>query len=128
MKVEHMIKVLLTVALLGSVGGFANLAIAQGKQGEAFGSDASSLQAKLAAQCAHRRTMPPDPRDDCARKLRNEVQAGYGQGGVAASQAAVAGPGNGGQGAGAGNEGGQGNGGGQGIGPGNGGGQSKGRH
>jgi hypothetical protein len=127
MKVGHMFKVLLTIALLGSVAGFANLAIAQGKQGEAPGSDAASLQAKLAAQCAHRRTMPPDPRDDCARKLRNEAQAGYGQGGVSAGQAAVAGPGNGGQGAGPGNDGGQGNGGSQGIGPGSGGGQAKGR-
>lgn len=122
-----MVKVLLTVALLGCLGGFANLAIAQGKQGEALDSAASSLQAKLAAQCAHRRTMPPDPRDDCARKLRNEAQAGYGQGGASGSQAAVAGPGNGGQGAGPGNEGGQGNGGSPGIGPGNGGGQAKGR-
>lgn len=122
-----MIKLLLTVALLGSLGGFASLAVAQGKQGEALGSDASSLQAKLAARCAHRRTMPPDPRDECSRKLRNEAQAGYGQGGVTAGQAAVAGPGNGGQGAGLGNEG-PGNGaGGQGIGPGNGGGQGKGR-
>ena len=34
-----MIKTLLTVAVLGSVGGFASLAVAQGKQGEAIGSD-----------------------------------------------------------------------------------------
>ena len=46
----HMIKILLTVAVLGSVGGFAGLAMAQGKQGEAFGSEVSS-------QCAHRRVI-----------------------------------------------------------------------
>jgi hypothetical protein len=110
-----MIKILLTIAVLGSVGGVANLALAQGKQGEA------------SSQCAHRRVMPPDPRDDCARRLRNDAQLGYGQGTAAAggagdSQAAGAGPGNGnGNGIGAGN--GQGNG----IGPGSGGGQAKGR-
>ena len=74
-----MIKTLLTVAVLGSVGGFATLAVAQGKQGEAIGSDVS-LRAKLEAQCAHRRIMPPDPRDDCARQLR-DAQVGYGGGG-----------------------------------------------
>ena len=110
-----MIKTLLTVAVLGSVGGFASLAMAQGKQGEAIGSDVS-LQAKLEAQCAHRRIMPPDPRDDCVRKLR-DAQVGYGGGGSASSssysQAAGVGPGNG---AGPGN----------GLGPGNGGGNGKG--
>ena len=118
-----MIKILLTVAVLGSVGGFAGPAMAQGKQGEAFGSDVSSLLAKLEAQCAHRRrTMPPDARDDCARQLRSDAELGYGQGGASASQASGAGPGNGaGQGIG------PGNGGGQGIGPGSGGGQAKGR-
>ena len=117
-----MIKILLTVAVLGSVGGFASLAVAQGKQGEAIGSDVASLQAKLEAQCAHRRIMPPDPRDDCARQLR-DAQLGYGGGGSASSssysQAAGAGPGNGlgpGNGAGPGN----------GLGPGNGGGNGKG--
>jgi hypothetical protein len=130
-----MMKILLTLAILGTAAPFADLAIAQGaqgKQGEAFGGDVSSLQAKLAAQCAHRRTMPPDPRYDCDRKLRNDAQLGYGQGGASASQASAAAPGNGGgQGGGPGNEGGQGigpgNGNGQGIGPGNGGGQGKGR-
>jgi hypothetical protein len=101
-----MIKILLTVAVLGSVGSFAGLAMAQGKPGEAFGSEVSS-------QCAHRRVMPPDPRDDCVRKLRGDAQLGYGQGGASASsssdgQASGAGPGNG-------------------IGPGNGNGQGKGR-
>src|SRR5688572_21777530 len=116
-----MIKTLLTVAVLGCVGGFASLAMAQGKQGEAIGSDVS-LRAKLEAQCAHRRIMPPDPRDDCARQLR-DAQLGYGGGGSASSssysQAAGAGPGNGlgpGNGAGPGN----------GLGPGNGGGNGKG--
>jgi hypothetical protein len=105
-----MIKILLTVAVLGSVGGVADIAMAQGKQGEA------------SSQCAHRRVMPPDPRDDCARKLRNDAQLGYGQASAADGQASAAGPGNGnGNGIGAGN--GQGNG----IGPGSGGGQAKGR-
>src|SRR6185369_4737275 len=66
----HMIKILLTVAVLGCVGSFAGLAMAQGKQGEAFASEVSS-------QCAHRRVMPPDPRDDCVRKLRSDAQLGY---------------------------------------------------
>src|SRR5262245_19097296 len=117
-----MFKVLLTVAVLGCVGSFTGLATAQGQQGGASGSDVSSLQARLAAQCAPRRTMPSDPRDDCNRKLRNDAQLGYGQDGASASQAAAAGPGNGGgQGTG------PGNGAGQGIGPGNGNGQGKGR-
>jgi hypothetical protein len=107
-----MIKILLTVAVLGSVSSFADLAMAQGNQGEAFGREVSS-------QCAHRRTMPPDPRDDCARKLRSDAQLGYGQGAASASnssssQASGVGPGNG---AGPGN----------GVGPGNGAGQGKGR-
>jgi hypothetical protein len=98
------------------------------------GSDIASLRAKREAQCAHRRTMPPDPRDDCARILR-DAQLGYGQGGASASssgpsQASGSGPGIGpgsssGQdnGIGPGRGGGQGNG----IGPGSGGGQGKGR-
>src|SRR5258705_10004287 len=110
--IGHMTKILLTVAVLGSMGSFAGPAMAQGKQGEAFRSEVSS-------QCAHRRVMPPDPRDDCVRKLRSDAQLGYGQGGASASsssdgQASGAGPGNG---AGSGN----------GIGPGNGAGQGKGR-
>jgi len=103
-----MIKILLTVAVLGSVGGVADLAMAQGKQGEA------------SSQCAHRRVMPPDPRDDCARRLRNDAQLGYGAASAGDNQAAGAGPGNG---VGPGN----GNGAGNGIGPGRGGGQAKGR-
>jgi hypothetical protein len=120
-----MIKMLRMVAILVPVGSFAGLAVAQGKQGDAFGNDVASLLAKLEAQCAHRRrTMPPDPIDDCARKLR-DAQLASGQGGASASsQASGAGPGNGaGQGLGPGNAGGQGNG----LGPGNGGGLAKGR-
>src|SRR5262245_44590278 len=116
-----MIKILLTVAVLGSVAGVADLAMAQGKQGE------------VSSQCAHRRVMPPDPRDDCARRLRGNAQLGYGQGSASASnsgdaQASGAGPGNG-NGNGNGNGGGPGNGAGagNGIGPGSGGGQAKGR-
>src|SRR5262245_28256248 len=99
--------------------------MAQSKQGEASGSDASSLQAKLEAQCAHRRRMmPPDSRDECANKLRGDAQNGYGQGGASASSSQASGAGTGfGPGNGPGNGGGSGNG----IGPGNGGGQAKGR-
>ena len=68
-----MIKILLTVAVLGFVGSFAGLAMAQGNQGEVFGSEVSS-------QCAPRRVMGPDPHNDCVRKLRSEL--GYGQGGA----------------------------------------------
>jgi hypothetical protein len=127
-----MIKLFLTVAVLGSVGSFAGLAMAQGKQGEALGNDVSSLLAKLEAQCTHRRrTMPPDPRDDCVsklNKLRSDAQIGSGQGGApdSSSQTPGVGPGNGGgpgNGLGPGNGGGPGNG----IGPGSGGGQGKGR-
>ena len=112
----HMIKILLTAAVLGFVGGFAGLAMGQDKPGEALGSDVSS-------KCAHRRTMPPDPHDDCFRKQRSDAQVGFGQGSASASGV---GPGNGGgraKGIGPGNGGGQGNG----IGPGSGGGQGKGR-
>ena len=70
-----MIKILLTVAVLGCVGSFAGLAMAQGKQGEAFASEVSS-------QCAHRRVMLPGARVDCVRKLRGDAQLGYGQGGA----------------------------------------------
>jgi hypothetical protein len=103
-----MIKILLTVAVVGTAGSFADLAMAQSKQGE------------VSSQCAHRRVMPPDPRDDCARRLRSDAQLGYGQGAASDGQAAGAGPGNG-----AGNGLGPGNG--NGIGPGSGNGQAKGR-
>ena len=106
-----MIRVLLTVAALGFAGSFAGFAMAQGKQGEAFGRDVSS-------QCAHRRVIPPDPRDGCVPQLRSDAQLGFGQAGAAANgssdgQASGVGPGNGGAG--------------NGIGPGNGSGQAKGR-
>jgi hypothetical protein len=38
-----MIKMLIAVAVLGSVGDFAGLAMAQGKQGEALARDVSAL-------------------------------------------------------------------------------------
>jgi hypothetical protein len=114
-----MLKILLTVAALGSVGSFAGFAMAQGKQGEAFGSDVASLLAKLEAQCAHRRMMPPDPRDGCA-KLRGDAHPGYGQQGASdtKSQATLTAPGA---------APGIGPGAAPGIGPGKGGGQAKGR-
>jgi len=68
-----MIKILLTVAVLVSVGSFAGLAIAQDQQGEASGNEISS-------QCAHRRIMGPDPQNDCVRKPRSGPQLGYGRG------------------------------------------------
>src|SRR5688500_12365884 len=71
----HTMKLLLTVALVGCVGSFAGPVIAQSKQGEASGKDISS-------QCAHRRIMPPDPHDDCARKVRSDAQVGGGLGGA----------------------------------------------
>jgi hypothetical protein len=117
-----MIKTLVIVAALGPMASI--VAIAQGKQGEEFGSDVASLLEKLEAQCAHRRrTMPPDPRDDCndkLHKLRSEAQVGTGQGGLAATTGQ---PSDRGQGIGPGNGAGQGNS----IGPGSGGGQGKGR-
>jgi hypothetical protein len=71
-----MIKILLTVAVLGSVGSFAGPSMAQGKQDEAFGSEVSS-------QCAHRRVMPPGARDDCVRKPHDDAQQlGYAQSGA----------------------------------------------
>jgi hypothetical protein len=112
----HMRRVLLAAAVIGCAGGFAALAMAQSKEGDGLG-DVSSVVAKLEAQCAHRRAMPPDPRDDCARKLREAQRA-----------AGVAGAGNGaGQGAAAGLGVGPGNGAGNGIGPGSGGGLAKGK-
>ena len=111
-----MIKILLTVAVLGSVSSFAGIAIAQSKQDEAFGRNVSS-------QCAHRRIMPPDPRDGCVRKLRSDAQLGSGQGGGSTSSSSYSQFSGGGAGIGPGNGGGQGNG----IGPGSGGGQGKGR-
>ena len=65
-----MIKMLLTIAVLGSMGGFADIAMAQDQQGEAFGSEISS-------QCAHRRVMAPNLREGCGSKLRSDAQLGY---------------------------------------------------
>jgi hypothetical protein len=63
----HIIKILLAVAVLVSVGSFAGPAMAQGNQAEVFGSEMSS-------QCAHRRVMAPNLRDGCVPKLRSDVQ------------------------------------------------------
>jgi hypothetical protein len=96
--------------------------MAQSNQGVAIGKDISS-------QCAHRRIMPPDPHDDCARRLRSDAKLGGGQGDVSTTgssyrQSSGAGPeGGGGAGIGPGSGGGHGNA----IGPGSGGGQGKGR-
>jgi hypothetical protein len=68
-----MIKIRLTLAVLGSVCGSADLAMAQGQQGEASGSE-------ISAQCAHRRVMAPNLRDDCVHRLRSDAQLGYEQG------------------------------------------------
>jgi hypothetical protein len=68
-----MIKILLAVAVLFSVGRFAGPAMAQNKQSEAFGGETSS-------QCVHRRIMAPNLREDCAPKLRSDAQLGYEQG------------------------------------------------
>ena len=60
-------KILLTVAVLGSVCSSAGVAMAQGKQGDAFGSDVSS-------QCGH--ISDPRVKDDCVRNLRSNAQLG----------------------------------------------------
>ena len=67
-----MIKILLTLAVLGSVGSFADFAMAQDQQGEALGGETSS-------QCSHRRVMAPNLRDGCGPKPRSDAQLGYGQ-------------------------------------------------
>jgi len=62
-----MIKTFLTVAVLSSMCSFAGLAMAQGKQGDAFGADVSS-------QCAQ--MSDPRVKDDCVRRLRRDEQLG----------------------------------------------------
>ena len=89
-----MIRILLTVAVLGSMGSFAGPAMAQDKQGETFNNNVSSALSKLDAQCAHRRVTAPDPRDGCAQRARNDAQLGYGQVG-ATELIGPAGPGRG---------------------------------
>ena len=97
-----MIKILLSVAVVGSVGSFAGLATAL----DGPDSDRLSTLTKLEAQCWHRfRTMPPDPSNDCLNKLRGDAKIGDAQGdaaavaaGQAAGAAAGGGPGNSGQG------------------------------
>ena len=68
-----MIKILLTVAVLGTVGSFAGLAMAESKQGEAVSNEDAS-------HCAHRRVMPPDPRYDCGASANQTSGAGGGIG------------------------------------------------
>ena len=92
-----MIKILLTVAVLGAVGSFASPVMAEGKQGEAVSSEDAS-------HCAHRRVMPPDPRYDCGASAGQTTGTG---GGIGPGNAVRQGIGTG-----------------QGIGPGNGGGSS----
>jgi hypothetical protein len=67
-----MIKILLTLAVLGSVAGFADLAIAQDQQSEVLGNEVSP-------QCAHRRVMAPNLREGCGPRPRSNAQLGYGQ-------------------------------------------------
>ena len=62
-----MIKILLAVAGLGCMCSFAGVAMAQGKQGDAFGSDVSF-------QCGH--ISEPRAKDDCVRRLRSDAQLG----------------------------------------------------
>jgi hypothetical protein len=62
-----MTKTFLTVAVIGSVCSFAGLAFAQGKQGEAFGSDVSSQCAQMA---------DPKVKADCVRGLREKAELG----------------------------------------------------
>jgi len=73
-----MIKIPLAVAVLVSLGGLADPAMAQGNRGEAFGSEISS-------QCAHRRIMAPNLRDGCIPGL-GYGQLRYGQGRYGQSQ------------------------------------------
>jgi hypothetical protein len=62
-----MVKAFLTVLVFGSMCSFAGLAMAQGKQGDAFGTDVSS-------QCAQ--MSDPRLKDDCVRRLRSDAQLG----------------------------------------------------
>jgi hypothetical protein len=62
-----MTKKLLAVAVLGSACGFAGLAFAQGKQGDAFGTDVSSQCAQMA---------DPGAKADCVRLLRKDAGLG----------------------------------------------------
>jgi hypothetical protein len=81
MEVAIMVKSFLTVLVFSSMCGFAGLAMAQGKQGDAFGTDVSS-------QCAQ--MSDPRVKDDCVRRLRSDAQLGSErswQGGSAGSSA-----------------------------------------
>ncbi len=59
--------ILNTIAVLALAFGVANLALAQGKKDDAFGTDVSS-------QCAQMKD--PRVKDDCVRRLRSEAQIG----------------------------------------------------
>src|SRR5262245_51057335 len=81
MEVAIMVRAFLTVLIFGSMCSFAGLAMAQGKQGDAFGTDVSS-------QCAQ--MSDPRVKDDCVRRLRSDAQLGSErswQGGSAGSSA-----------------------------------------
>jgi hypothetical protein len=76
-----MVKAFLTLLVFSTTWCFAGLAMAQGKQGDAFGTDVSS-------QCAQMKD--PRVKDDCVRRLRSEAQLGSErswQGGSAANSA-----------------------------------------
>ena len=63
-----MVKAFLTAVLVvSSTWSFAGLAMAQGKHGDALGSDVSS-------QCAQ--MSDPRVKDDCVRRLRSDAQLG----------------------------------------------------
>lgn len=62
-----MVKPFVTVLVFSSMCSFAGLAMAQGKQADALGTDISS-------QCAQ--MGDPRVKDDCVRRLRSEAQLG----------------------------------------------------
>jgi hypothetical protein len=67
MEVDIMAKTFLTVLVFSGMCSFAGLAMAQGKQGDAFGTDVSS-------QCAQ--MSEPRSKDECVRRLRSDAQLG----------------------------------------------------
>jgi hypothetical protein len=81
MQVPIMVEAFLAVVVLSSMCGFTGLAMAQGKEGDAFGTEVSSQ----CAQMSYRRV-----KDDCVRRLRSDAQLGSErswQGGSAGSSA-----------------------------------------
>jgi hypothetical protein len=76
-----MVKAFLTVLVISSMCSFAEPAMAQGKQGDALGTEVSS-------QCAQ--MSDPRVKEDCVRRLRRDAQLGSErswQGGSAGSPA-----------------------------------------